>query len=221
MFNAHPGKILSRLAPLLFAFAIGGCASTPAYVGAAIKAEHPEDAGRVVGSIAFSLDGDPTYMRYSLAFRKRGGAKDEAGFIAVSNTMWDAKESFDVVDAKLKGKTFDLQLRPGKYEIYQVYMSSDTGTVSTGFSAREPFSVPFSVSRGETLYLGQFLHRGTWGKNRFGMKVPADSYFLLSDESARDIPLLKRRIAGLDEGSVIRGVPRVTGSAALFIRTLQ
>jgi hypothetical protein len=198
--------------------ALAGCSTTAGYAGAGLKVANPDDAGRVVGSIAFSLDGDPQYMRYSFGFRKRGGGKDDNGFVAVANTMWNKKDEFDVAGAKLQGKTFDLQLPPGDYEIYQVYMSSDTGTVSNAFSAKEPFSVPFTVARGETVYIGQFLHRGAWGKNGFGMKVPASSWFVVSDESARDLPLIKRRDPGFDETRVTTRLPQASGVAAVFIR---
>lgn len=78
--------------------------------------------------------------------------------------------------------------------------------------------MPFSVAPGETVCLGQFLHRGAWGKNLFGMKVPANSWFVLSDQSTRDLPLIQVREPSVDAGNVVTRIPVASGIASLFIR---
>lgn len=212
-------KFISNFAALfIFCFLILGC--TPggsAFISKDLMVSSPDEAGHIVGSIGFSKFGDPIFMSYHLYFRKVG--TKIGGTLFISNTIFDKDASYDVRDEKLSARTFDLALPIGDYEFYQYDMSSDTGMSQTRFFARQPFSQPFSVKKGESIYLGQFLARGDWGRSLLGLKVPAAAYFEVTDQYERDMGLLSSKTPTFDPANVHREVIHAKGIAAFFLRT--
>lgn len=73
------------------------------------------------------------------------------------------------------------------------------------WSPKQEFSVPFTVSKGEVAYLGEFLATGTYGKPFLGLRAVEKPYFLVSDQRARDLPIAIQdtpEISGLPVRSV-------------------
>lgn len=160
-----------------------------------------EKSGEIFGSIVSPTDGDePTYMRYQINFRPLGAEKS-GGFISLTNTMFDAKASYDVVNPGFRGRTFRLSLPVGEYEITSARMSSDDGMRRINAQSK-PVSVHFSVGDGEKIYLGRIVGHGTWGKGLFGMRIPNGGYFEFTDASVEDIALAQTKGTAFDHSGV-------------------
>jgi hypothetical protein len=78
---------------------------------------------------------------------------------------------------------------------------------SSTISAKQDFSIPFKVIKGETTYLGQYLANPSMGKNLLGTPVVAGVYFLIADEFERDLKIATARIAGGHAAKINRQVP--------------
>ena len=204
---------------LLVVGALQGCASMGQTSGTSKELELApgQPFGEVFGSITHPVGRDePVYMRYQLDFR-RVGAKT-GGFFALTNTMFDPKDGFDLVGEGFRGKSFRQALPPGDYEIINFSMSSDTGQVSMRFFSEEPFSMRFSVAAGETVYLGRFHARGTWGRNMFKMKIAAGGDFEIQDRLDEDVRLASAKGNSLDATAVRSASLVPIDHARLFFR---
>lgn len=175
-------------------------------------------SGEIFGSIVRPTDkgaAGPTYMRYDLYFR-RIGSKD-GGFVAMTDTIFDTKEGWDLRRPDAVGKSFRQVLPPGDYEIYNFDMSSDTGQVSMRFSSKQPFSVKFHVGAGEAVYLGRFIATGVWGKGLFGLRRPDGGYFRLVDAMNEDLAAASPKGTPISRDRVRAADLAIQDHAGLFI----
>jgi hypothetical protein len=80
---------------------------------------------------------------------------------------------------------------PGQYEIfsYEVYIGSAVG--ATYFRPKEPFSIPFSVAPGQTVYVGNYQANRIDGTNLLGQRVMASPFFKISDRMDADYAFVK------------------------------
>jgi hypothetical protein len=84
------------------------------------------------------------------------------------------------------------KLPPGQYEIYNYEIR---GTPMT-WSSKTPFSIPFTIESGKATYIGNFA-RGCWCEvNTIAANL---GYFVISDQSARDIPIARAKEPALTE----------------------
>lgn len=203
----------------LLALVLQGCASMgqTSAVSKALEVQPGQAFGEVIGSITHPLGGEePAYMRYALEFRHVD--RQAGGFFALTNTLFDPKEGFDVGGNGFRGKTFRQALPPGEYELTNFSMSSDTGQVSMRFYSKSPFSVRFTVGAGEVVYLGRFHARGHWGRNLLNMKVPDGGHFDLQDRFDEDLRLASAKGGGIDASRVRHARLEPRDHARLFLR---
>lgn len=198
--------LLTRWIGALLALAVlQGCASMgqTSTVAKELQVSPDQPFGEVFGAITHPVGRDePAYMRYELEFRRVGSKA--GGHFALTNTMFDPKDSFDVSGDGFRGKSFRQALPPGDYELVNFSMSSDTGQMSMRFYSETPFSLRFTVTAGEALYLGRFHARGRWGRNLFNMKVPDGGYFDLQDRLDEDLRLASAKGAAIEGSSSVR-----------------
>jgi hypothetical protein len=140
------------------------------------------DAGVLALSLGAYRGAD--YSTYRLFFRTRDGSK-------TGSLSYSLGARSDYSDAYIAGVVRTYSLQPGEYEIYDFEFFFSNGYLSERFSSKEPFSIPFTIKPWQTVYLGEFRAMPMEGRNLFGLPVHAGAKFLLSDQSARDIPIAK------------------------------
>ena len=90
------------------------------------------------------------------------------------------------------GKVMVESLAPGKYELLEI-KETYNNSVFEGFQTI-PASIPFEIKSGSVLYLGEFKAIGTTMRNFLGASRPTGVRYLISDQSARDLPIAQHKV---------------------------
>ena len=185
------GRVAALLV-LAAAVLSSGCASDRrVYEGA--------DGGFVVASIAVRKD--TLFSMVRLDIRRRGGGDEGLIFFANDPLLPGPKPDFDTDESR--GAVGSVRLAPGEYELHNFIASYG----NTDMSAKQDFSIPFTVEAGGITYLGAYTFAALYGKNFFGMTVPSMPMISISNEQARDIPIVKARAAEMAAAKVRAAVP--------------
>ena len=169
------GRSMARLVFVLLIVAISGCAQAPGtrnnYAG--------QDAGQVVVGIGAARN--PVYSSYALTFRKKGALDGPQGrFTYVPRDPVTGTERETVVVASLPA---------GQYEIFDFAVLLNSGAAQKTFSSTQPFSIPFAVRPGETVYLGNYQAIGIFNDDIPG--TAAGVVFVVQNRQSRDLELAK------------------------------
>lgn len=161
----------------------------------------PGNTGRVIGSIAIKMEGEGMYsLPYNgFEFRKKGSEKIGTFFVKHHPDLFESTAEF--TDGEIQYAVFDVNLVPGEYEIVNVRFWS-YAPVERDISAKQPFSIPFHVTPGETTYLGQFLVNGLTADNIFGISIPAGGSFLQSNKMERDVRAIDSKSHNINKADV-------------------
>ncbi len=94
------------------------------------------------------------------------------------------------------------RLPPGRYTIkdFSFHGMSPVGDVYD-WSAGTPFLIPFTINPGHTTYIGSFMRAPSLGTS-LEAKLGAAGFFVISDQSARDLPIARAKVPGLPEADV-------------------
>jgi hypothetical protein len=124
-----------------------------------------------------------------------------------------------VVDSRYFLHTYLVPLRPGEYSVTKGKMASDNGTVARQAESKRDPAIVFTIEPNTVTYLGSYVAEVFGGENLFGMRVPAGGYFVVTDEQARDIDLLKKKgewpAAAV---GVVTAVPDWVRDDSMFVR---
>lgn len=176
----------------VLALLLSGCIS-PEAVRMPIGLENYSGAkaGQVFGSIGAAQNAP--YSSVEILFRKTGSS-DSGRFVFAYDSIAGGVP-LDIRDKTTRGATvFSARLPEGEYEIFQVSFFLNRGQFgSTTFTAKEDFSIPFSIKEGQSTYLGEFISYHTTGKNFFGMSIPWGGYFVVSDKLQRDTDIFVKK----------------------------
>lgn len=194
------------------AFALAACNTSSVKplsekdVATFVPADNP-DKGYVVG--AFSVHGNnPSkiakmfgaggsnfeYTGYYYFFRQLNtpeGIEPVTGTVKFdSRPMFGGKGNSDFEVEDGRGHVLVMPLAAGDYEFYSWRIYSNNGQMESSWESREDYSIPFSITPGKGLYMGELRVEHTFGKNMFNMIIPAGGIFTCFDEYDRDMPLL-------------------------------
>jgi hypothetical protein len=176
------------------------------------------ERGYLIGSIGSTEL--PGYGSYEIEFRSKD--KKILGHI-ILNARGTAKDPLTQLDwnvSNWKGIAFDVALPPGEYEFSGMHL----GCSQCPFQRTSTFSVPFRINSNESLYVGEI--KCHVALTPLGPKsdryVPSGGYLSITDESARDIPVIRMKFRDLEPLPMRIGVPGSTylGSVPLFPRTI-
>lgn len=208
------GKVC-RVFIAVWLLCLGGCMTTS---GPSRWGSLPVDqSATLFGTITVEMS-LPQYALTQYTLRYRNIDTGEEAAVGIS-TRLDAGEP-DVNEAnKTLGRLFDVKLPPGRYEFYQVHFASVHGPAHQSWTAREPFSVPFTIEVGKTHYIGEIRGFPVLGKNVLGMTVWAGGYFVVTDREARDRALLEKRRGGNLSDPVVNLVPYSSKPISPFLRS--
>lgn len=140
------------------------------------------DAGVLVLSLGAYKGAD--YSVYRLFFRTRDKSK-------TAQLTYSRSARPDYSNDYIAGAVRTYSLEPGEYEFYDFELFFTNGFLTEHFSAKEPFSIPFTIKPTQTIYLGEFRAMPLSGSSLIGLPAHAGAKFQLSDQSARDLPLAK------------------------------
>jgi len=90
------------------------------------------------------------------------------------------------------GRVFVQSLPPGRYEIYDFGFTGTIIVASVEWSSRTPFAIPFTINPGEATYIGNFARAPSLG-TRLEPQLGAVGYFVVSDQSERDLAIARAR----------------------------
>lgn len=166
-----------------------GCATQPTQATKESLSAAPATNGILFGTYARSAP-DERFGTESVYLRKIGQRKwKEIGI----NTLPLVPLAFDYKDDGSYGSLFVMTLPAGNYEIYDFAMIQQVFGGSITHSPSRPFSVPFSVIEGKMCYLGELKMDRLEAKKFLGLPGSDNVRFELSDQSKRDIALLKNK----------------------------
>lgn len=156
-------------------------------------------SGPDAGYLVFGFGAAPgtTYSAYKFMIRKKGENSETAISYLQDNLFWSTERDFD--DQTENGYVAVRSLPQGDYEIYNFEIHLNGGMIQTDYGSRNDFSIPFKVTAGKAVYIGDFTAVKLTGRNIFGMSVHAGAYFLVSDKSGRDLPIARRKVPTLPE----------------------
>jgi hypothetical protein len=146
---------------------------------------HAEDKGRVV--LAISAVPGTHFYDYLLTFHSADGRHREDIRYGQDNWLFPSTRDFD--DTKSNGVVKILDLAEGDWALTSYLV------VTAGLTVRpkEDFSVPFTVKAGQTIYIGDYCAHVINGPDPDTGRMKEAVYFVVSDQSARDIPIAQKR----------------------------
>lgn len=162
----------------------------------------PDEAAYLVGSIGVQLSGENRSPNsFSTLFFRQVGDEEKA-VLMVSQTPL-VRDEVDYKNAEKRGSVFSLPLKPGRYEIVNVSFFYNSGQVEKTYTAEEDFSIPFTIEAGKAYYMGEFLAYGSYGKNIFGITIPAGGFFVINRNTERDLDLLRGKYPELEDIDIV------------------
>jgi len=178
------------------------------------------DAGRLI--IAFGSNHGMDYAGYRLNYRAKSGCgKAFISHLHANFNIFTAllpQKQPDIDDAAEEAEVWVVPLAPGEYEFYDFEIWSDNGIVRNRFSPREEFSVPFTIKTGTSTYLGDFRAMALNGRNIVGFPVEGGAYFMISDQSDRDLKIAKAHDPAVTE--VEKAVPDAKTLGSSYFRPM-
>lgn len=90
------------------------------------------------------------------------------------------------------GKVIAVRVPAGQYEVFQFGFGGSVAGTGLAWSSRKPFSLPFTVRPGEATYIGSFARAPSLG-TPLQPQLGAAGYFIVSDESERDLKIARDR----------------------------
>lgn len=168
------------------------------------------DAGHAV--IGIGATKDTHYNSYSLLFHRIDGqapskAMRDIGWLSYWESMITLQKT-DYDDAAESGVVVTADLPPGRYEVFNfdVY---NKGGVTVTYSAGRPFSIPFVIEPGKTVYLGNYQANAPRPDSRSGLQLRAPVTFVVENRQDRDMALARTHPGGASLSSVQNATPEV------------
>lgn len=146
-----------------------------------------DDAGLVVLGIGASSD--TRFDCYQLDYRNMDTKKPYRFIYFPLTDVYD--QGTEYKNENEAGTVEAIYLKPGKYELYQFFMTKSFLGMLTTLS-REDFSIPFEIIAGETTYLGNYQANKIVREDEFGYLVEVGGFFVVSDRMAEEIEAAKK-----------------------------
>lgn len=94
------------------------------------------------------------------------------------------------------GRVFVQSLPAGRYEIHDFGFRGTLIVAGVEWSSAIPFAIPFTINPGEATYIGNFARAPSLGTS-LESQLGAVGYFVVSDQSERDLAIARARNAAL------------------------
>jgi len=100
---------------------------------------------------------------------------------------------------------FCLNLRPGNYNIENVRFAYATAYSYGSWTAKEDFSMPFTLEANNTYYIGRLMAFGERSRNILGIKVASGGFWVIESNLEYDLEHIVKKCPGID-GSDIKHI---------------
>ena len=168
-----------------------------------------DDAGHIVISLGASTE--TKYNSYKLFIRKIDKSLNSGVAYLVNNIFKPMKKDF--VDNDSHGIVVSYAMPAGDYEIYNFDVFNNLGLIQTNYSAKEDFSIPFSIKPKQTTYLGEYIAYSIGGST-------GGVIFIVKNEMPRDIRIAKRKLPDLFVENVVDSVPSPDSIGCPLIKSM-
>ncbi|MDX2236974.1 MAG: hypothetical protein NW203_05375 [Hyphomonadaceae bacterium] len=156
------------------------------------------------GALVYSVGSFDIAMNFSFGYRRTatssGEAVDDArGTMVCRCVGFFRPRPRDLdYDGREAGRVIVQSLPPGRYEIDDFGFTGTLIIAGVVWSSATPFSIPFTIHPGEATYIGNFARAPSLG-TPLEPQLGAVGYFVVSDQSARDLPIARAKVADLPE----------------------
>lgn len=169
----------------------------------ATSAQAPAGHGTVL--VRVTANSLKKMFSFSLEARPSGSKGAQQGIFFAGWGM-QSEGYWTVVEDHLdKGQLVALQIPAGSYEFYRFHAQTATIAGTKSITPNPYFSVPFNVSPGETVYLGEVYFQFNDRSRPYLRTDLGDTFFAISirDNRAKDLKEATGKIAGLDKSAVV------------------
>jgi hypothetical protein len=132
--------------------------------------------------------GDP-YHAYYLRARTTDGKK---GVNFLWHEGWAVSTPDDLASSGAHGAVIVKDLAVGDWEVYAFRLETHGG-IRTRWYPTKVFSVPFKIQAGRATYIGSYQPVAYKYKNLLGEMTFGGAHFVVSDQSARDLPIARAK----------------------------
>jgi hypothetical protein len=187
------GNFNMRLPPIAIAIALS------------ISSAGASDDGKVV--LGFGASPGTSFQEVQLLFRSVDGRHNDFTAYIQTSPLFGTRRDFD--DAFENGAVKILSLSPGDWTVSGLKIA----TFPELITPLDTIALPFTVKSGETVYIGDYrAHAAVWSGN--GQNPANGVVFDVSDQSARDIPIAKKKDKEIGEVTV--SIPDTTSGRPYF-----
>jgi len=147
------------------------------------------------GVLVSSVTYHGSYSGYSVLFRKIGSPEINEMTIGTGTALLPpGMLDWDIKQRGLRGNVFAVELPVGEYEIFSWRVSSGYSTVRP----QDDFRIPFSITPGTAIYLGNFHFERKSGLGAAVVVVDVQYH----DEAIRDLGILQKKYSGIDPSTL-------------------
>lgn len=193
--------MIRMIRALLLGLLASAVMSLSATSAAAANYEAPDD-----GQVIFSVGTLHIAMNFTFRYRSvgpvLGRSRPLSGVIECRCIgFFSARMANPDYTGRETGKVVMHHLPPGDYEIHDFGFGGSLGSTMTSFSSGQPFVTPFTIRPGEATYIGNFARAPSLG-TPLEPVLGATGFFVISDQSERDLPIARLRFADFVEPAV-------------------
>lgn len=158
--------------------------------------------GEAPGMLVYSVGSVDIAMSFRFEYRRIATSSGEAVTDNRGAMICDCVGFFNPRPSNLDyrgreaGRVFVRTLPPGRYEIYDFGFRGSIVVENLEWSSSTPFAVAFTIRPGEATYIGNFARAPSLG-SRLEPELGAVGYFVVSDQSERDLPIARAKVPGL------------------------
>jgi len=198
-----------RLISICFLLFLSSCSSMPTgYTG--------KDVGYFVVGLG-KAESSP-YQSYGIMFEEASKPAVVSELDQLSNPphlMWSMLygPSPDFKDAFESGAVYILQLKPGKYHLYQIWVTSRGGVT---WSGKKSFLYNFEIEAGKTTYLGNFKAKINTKEDK-AREYKYEPVYIVSDRRQTELEIAKKKKPAIDLENVIYKVPTTGDLPEYFV----
>jgi hypothetical protein len=197
-----------RNALLLFiAVLTSSCANNLLKPEGVSQASLTQDGGILVGSFARNPKARPYYSQTFYFKNVQTNKIHEIKSQQQPFNLFNSKTRDDFHTATSVGGVFAFNLPAGQYVFHNFTLYESNGVFSQYWGSKQDYAIPFEVRPNATNYVGEIKLDPMTGKSLFGIPVHTGGVWLISDQQARDLELLRKLRPEVPLTNVVSVIP--------------
>jgi hypothetical protein len=196
-------RYLTALIALVMAMGMSSCVTTRYPVTPEMAAKLKPGEGFIVATFSaksFNREGEIVSGSGSASVHVKGKASSALAILTPS--LMPANRGFIMAGGGTPSEVVALPVPTGDYSITGWSIQDYAVTAGVTFMNRLPMDVPFHVKPGEATYVGRIQPVSIYGKNLFGMTIPAAAFVIITDEYAADAHKISKFYPSIRRSSI-------------------